>query len=164
MHIEKAVYNLMSLEISIYSWGHHHNLSHKHIHHLQKHPPSLSVASRHLALSKMSIRHLVHAKKSLKFGPVQTSMSIFCPCQNMFWTGQNSKNFWHRSKVSMDISERTKYNKMSRTFWHGPNVLWTFWTASLGPEIIKGPLSTGPKFLGSKCLIDQMSYGCFGQD
>lgn len=36
------VYNLMGLEISIYLWGHHHNLYHKTVHCLQKFPSTFS--------------------------------------------------------------------------------------------------------------------------
>ena len=33
----------MFLDLSMYQWNHHHNLCHKHIYHLQKHPPAFII-------------------------------------------------------------------------------------------------------------------------
>ena len=69
-------------------------------------PPSspVSSVSRHLVMFKTSIRHLVHAKMSLIFGPVQYHLA---------WT-----TYAHG---------RSGQDHISRTFWCGPNVFWTLW-------------------------------------
>ena len=58
----------------------------------------------HRVLFKTSIRHLVHAKMSLIFGPVQYHLA---------WT-----TYAHG---------RSGQDHISRTFWCGPNVFWTLW-------------------------------------
>ena len=68
-----------------------------------------------LVLSKTSIRHLVHAKRSwylVIFGPVQNVQKYIWSMPNGF--GQD---------------------QISKTFWHGPNVFWTFGT---GLNVLQG--------------------------
>lgn len=61
--------------------------------------------SGYLNLSKMSIIHLVHAKRFSTFGTVQNHLA--------------QTKYPH---------EHFEQNQISRAIWHGPNVLWTFLT------------------------------------
>ena len=55
-----------------------------------------------MVLSKMSIRNLIHAKRSLLF--------------------VLSRTIWHEPGMFMDILDRTKFQG---PFWCGPNVFWS---------------------------------------
>ena len=52
----------------------------------------------HLVLSKMSMRHLVHAKRPLKFGPIQNIHEHIWSMPNGFGRDQNIKDLlaWTR--------------------------------------------------------------------
>ena len=78
------------------------------------------MVSRHLVPSQIFIKHLVHTKRSLKFGPIQNVRAKW------LWTGPNIKNLLAWTNVSMDILNRTKCDQISRTFFGGPYVLDIF--------------------------------------
>ena len=93
------------------------------------------MAGRHLVLSKMSIRHLVHTKRSLifagPFGPVQNIHKTFGPLQNVLdiWSylvlsKTSTETFGSHQKV-FDIWSCPKLFGMdqirSQMFWMGSN-------------------------------------------
>lgn len=92
----------------------------------------------HLVLSKMSIRYLVHAKRSLKFGPVQNIHECIWSMPNGFGQDQISKDLLEWTEWLTDILDRTKWSSNYQgpigldQMSYGPNDLWIFWT---GPNI-----------------------------
>ena len=74
----------------------------------------------------MSISHQRHAKRSLKVGPCETSISTLAPRQ-MVSDRIKYQNILGVDQLSpsRDILDSTKYEQISKTFRHGPNVLWT---------------------------------------
>ena len=93
----------------------------------------------------MYIRHLVHAKRSLIFGPLQNVREHVWSMPDSFERDQISRTFWRGPNVSMDVLGRSKYDQISMNFWHGPNILWIFWT---GLNVLQGSgVAPGPHFL-----------------
>lgn len=85
-----------------------------------------------LVLSKWSVRHLVHAKKSWLF-----DLIIFWPVQNIhgdIWSMPKDTWYLIPSKTFLAWTKHAHghfvNNELSRTFWHGPNILRMFWIGS----------------------------------
>lgn len=72
------VYNLMSVEVSIHSRNHDHNLCHKHVHHLQKFPPAFFIYDNNYYYVVKRTQRKIHPPR--KFSSIQYS-TVSYRCQ-----------------------------------------------------------------------------------
>ena len=92
----------------------------------------------HLVLSKTSIRFVVHAKGSLRFGHIQNIHEHMCSVPNGFAQDPEIKGLLEWTKWSSKYREPFGLGQMS----YGPNVTWMFWTE---PNVCQPQDSSQPR-------------------